>query len=74
VFTAIEHINVRMISQGASEINMSFMIEEDDAAEAIRSLHSTFFADPDPNIFDVDARANTAGAPPVSIAASMVVQ
>ena len=74
VFTAIEHINVRMISQGASEINMSFMIEEDDAAEAIRSLHSTFFADPDANIFDVDARANTAGAPPVSIAASMVVQ
>jgi aspartate kinase len=74
VFTAIEHINVRMISQGASEINMSFMIEEDDAAEAIRSLHSTFFADPDANIFDVDARANTAGAPPVSTAAPMVVQ
>ena len=74
VFTAIEHVNVRMISQGASEINMSFMIEEDDAAEAIRSLHSTFFADPDANIFDVDARANTAGAPPVSAAATMVVQ
>lgn len=74
VFTAIEHINVRMISQGASEINMSFMIEEEDAAEAIRSLHSTFFADPDANIFDIDARANTAGAPPVSVAAAMVVQ
>ncbi len=74
VFTAIEHINVRMISQGASEINMSFMIEEDDAGEAIRSLHSTFFAEPDANIFDVDARANTAGAPPVSAAAPMVVQ
>ena len=27
VFNAIRHINVRMISQGASEINMSFMIE-----------------------------------------------
>ena len=38
VFTAIRHINVRMISQGASEINMSFMIEEDDADEAVRSL------------------------------------
>jgi aspartate kinase len=56
VFSAIKHVNVRMISQGASEINMSFMIEEDDADEAVRSLHATFFADPDPNIFDVEAR------------------
>ncbi len=56
VFTAIKHINVRMISQGASEINMSFMIDEDDADEAVRSLHAIFFKDPDPAIFDVDAR------------------
>jgi aspartate kinase len=56
VFTAIRHINVRMISQGASEINMSFMIDEDDADEAVRSLHAIFFKDPDPAIFDVDAR------------------
>ena len=56
VFTAIRHINVRMISQGASEINMSFMIDEDDADEAVRSLHEAFFQDPDPAIFDVEAR------------------
>ena len=56
VFAAIKHINVRMISQGASEINMSFMIEEDDADEAVRSLHAAFFKDPDPEIFDVEAR------------------
>jgi len=56
VFTAVSHINVRMISQGASEINMSFMIDEDDADEAVRSLHAAFFKDPDPEIFDVDAR------------------
>jgi aspartate kinase len=56
VFAAIRHINVRMISQGASEINMSFMIEEDDADEAVRSLHAAFFRDPDPAIFDVEAR------------------
>ena len=55
VFQAIRHVNVRMISQGASEINMSFMIEEDDAEEAIRSLHDEFFVDPDPDIFDVEA-------------------
>jgi len=56
VFNAIRHINVRMISQGASEINMSFMIDESDADEAVRSLHAAFFIDPDPAIFDVDAR------------------
>jgi len=56
VFTAVKHINVRMISQGASEINMSFMIDEEDADEAVRSLHAAFFNDPDPTIFDVEAR------------------
>jgi len=57
VFNAIRHINVRMISQGASEINMSFMIDEDDADEAVRSLHAAFFKEPDPAIFDVEARS-----------------
>jgi aspartate kinase len=56
VFNAIRHINVRMISQGASEINMSFLIEEEDAEEAVRSLHAAFFQNPDPSIFDVEAR------------------
>ncbi|HVU48741.1 MAG TPA: lysine-sensitive aspartokinase 3 [Terracidiphilus sp.] len=56
VFAAVRHINVRMISQGASEINMSFMIEEDDADEAVRSLHAAFFKDPDPAIFDVEKK------------------
>ncbi len=56
VFNAVRHINVRMISQGASEINMSFMIEEEDADEAVRSLHAAFFKDPDPAVFDVEAR------------------
>jgi aspartate kinase len=56
VFTAVKHINVRMISQGASEINMSFMIDEEDADEAVRSLHAAFFQNPDPAVFDVEAR------------------
>jgi len=60
VFTAIRHVNVRMISQGASEINMSFMIEESDVEEAVRSLHAYFFRDPDPEIFDVETRAAAA--------------
>jgi aspartate kinase len=56
VFTAISHVNVRMISQGASEINMSFMIDEEDVEEAVRSLHQCFFADPDEAVFDITAR------------------
>ena len=56
VFNAVKHVNVRMISQGASEINMGFMIDEADADEAIRSLHAAFFQNPDPAIFDVEAR------------------
>jgi aspartate kinase len=62
VFSAIKHVNVRMISQGASEINMSFMIEESDVEEAVRSLHAEFFVDPDPTVFDIDARAVAAKA------------
>ena len=62
VFNAIRHVNVRMISQGASEINMSFMIEEDDVEEAVRSLHAAFFRDPDPEVFDVHERDVRAAA------------
>jgi len=56
VFSSISHVNVRMISQGASEINMSFMVNEEDVDEALRSLHKKFFANPDPTIFDIEAR------------------
>src|ERR1700720_337831 len=51
VFGAIPTINVHMISQGASEINLTFVIEEDDVTEVVRQLHGTFFADPDPDVF-----------------------
>lgn len=59
VFTAVQHVNLRMISQGASEINMSFMIDEQDVEEAVRSLHNKFFAAPDATVFDVEARTIT---------------
>ena len=51
VFSAISDINVRMISQGASEINITFVIEEDDVPRAVKQLHDIFFADPDPEVF-----------------------
>src|SRR5436309_1579241 len=39
VFGILEDVKIRMISQGASEINLTFVIEEDDATEVVRRLH-----------------------------------
>lgn len=43
VFNALKDINIIMISQGASEINMSMVIDEADVDEAVRRLHAEFF-------------------------------
>lgn len=45
VFTTVAKagVNVRMISQGASEINISFVIKESDVPQAVRHLHGHFF-------------------------------
>jgi len=51
VFGAIADTNVRMISQGASEINLTFVVEEEDVPQVVRQLHDVFFADPDPEVF-----------------------
>ena len=52
IFDTIRDINVRMISQGASEINLTFVIDEAQVPEAVRRLHAKFFADVDPEVFD----------------------
>jgi aspartate kinase len=36
-------VNIRMISQGASEINISFVVKEEDVPPAVRHLHAHFF-------------------------------
>ncbi len=51
VFGLLEDIKIRMISQGASEINLTFVIEEDAAADVVRRLHKAFFAEADPEVF-----------------------
>ena len=43
VFSTISDINVSMISVGASSINLTFMVDEPRALEAIRRLHRVFF-------------------------------
>ncbi|MFH0990189.1 MAG: lysine-sensitive aspartokinase 3 [bacterium] len=43
VFRALANINIMMISQGASEINMSLVLDETHVAEAVNLLHKEFF-------------------------------
>ncbi len=52
VFGAVEDLNVRMISQGASRINLTFLVDEDNMEETVRRLHAEFFRDPDPEVFE----------------------
>lgn len=43
VFSTISDINVMLISQGSSSINLTFVVEEERVFEAVRRLHETFF-------------------------------
>ena len=45
VLGSITDFNVNMISQGASEINISFVIDEEHVDEVVRRLHKDFFSD-----------------------------
>ena len=52
VFNALEGINVRMISQGGSLLNISFVVAEKDLRAAIEALHAEFFSELDPAVFE----------------------
>ena len=51
LFKAVESVNVRMISQGASRLNVSFVIDEKDLETAVAALHQTFFSETDQAVF-----------------------
>src|SRR5205823_4336446 len=51
VFGELSDVKIRMISQGASEINLTFVIDEDQVPCVVKRLHGRFFADPDPGTF-----------------------
>jgi aspartate kinase len=51
VFSELADVKIRMISQGASEINLTFVVEEDAVPDIIRRLHRTFFSEVDPEVF-----------------------
>ena len=43
VFQALEGIHIRMISLGASRVNVGFVVDEDQLAAAVSRIHSAFF-------------------------------
>ncbi len=43
VFSAVRPANVEIISQGGSEINITFVIKEEDGPDTVRRLHQEFF-------------------------------
>ena len=51
VFGELGDVKIRMISQGASEINLTFVIDEDQVPTVVQRLHKAFFAELDPEIF-----------------------
>jgi len=52
VFNALEGINIRMISQGASLLNLSFVIAEANLRPTVAALHTEFFSQLDDAVFE----------------------
>jgi aspartate kinase len=51
-FQVMHNKNIRMISQGASVLNLGFVVSENDLRDAVAALHDEFFSDLDPAVFD----------------------
>jgi aspartate kinase len=58
VFDSLGDVNVRMISQGASLLNLSIVVAEADLVRAVERLHGAFFAELDPNVFERNGAAH----------------
>jgi aspartate kinase len=52
VFDSLGEVNVRMISQGASLLNLSIVVAQTDLVKAVERLHAAFFGELDPNVFE----------------------
>ena len=50
-FSVLGNCNIRMISQGASLLNLGFVVSDTDVEESVSALHNEFFSDLDPAVF-----------------------
>ena len=55
LFGALAPYRIRMVSQGASLLNISFVIADADLVPVVGALHAEFFSDPDPAVFATEA-------------------
>jgi aspartate kinase len=51
-FSVLHSKNIRMISQGASLLNLGFVVTDADVAGTVAALHQEFFSELDPSVFD----------------------
>ena len=63
IFSTISDINVSLISQGASRINLTFAVEETRVRETVARLHREFFEGSDsddamPELSDLSAEVS----------------
>ena len=52
VFSSLGDVNVCMLSQGASALNIGFVVAGADLPKAVQRLHDEFFSELDPAVFD----------------------
>jgi len=63
-----EHgISIRAIAQGSSELNISFVVRQEDAHDAVRAIHAAFFP---ADVKRAPATAAQGAVPPVATAAT----
>ncbi len=43
IFSTIDDINIALVSHGASAVNLTFVVKEEDVPAVIKKLHSSFF-------------------------------
>ena len=51
-FTALGSVNARMMSEGASSMNLGFVVDSENLTQAVKSLHDEFFTEVDPAVFE----------------------
>jgi aspartate kinase len=52
LFRSLDDVNVCMLSQGASALNIGFVVAGGDLQKAVERLHAEFFNELDPAVFD----------------------
>lgn len=47
VFSTIDDVNISLISHGASSVNLTFVVREEELADVVKRLHNAFFIESD---------------------------